>query len=326
MPPPIPVVLFAYNPDWPRMAAAYAERLQVLGPTLVTVHHIGSTSVPGLAAKPIIDLMPVVTSLADLDRERPRVEALGYNWYGELGISGRRYCTLSDKAGNRIVQLHCFSADSPEVERHIAFRDYLRAHPDSANAYEKEKRRARDLHPYDSHAYTDEKTAWIRDTELKALVWFAEQSRIVPGDFKDERVLALLRTHLAAMHTNSPPGSVYALDLSGLQSDDVSFYTAWEGETLVGMGAIKRLSPTTAEIKSMRTHADYLRQGVAARILDHLLAVARSRGYRCMSLETGSGDAFEPALALYRRYGFVNGEAFGDYKSSDFNQFLHLAL
>src|SRR5215468_7624787 len=138
MPKPIPVVLAAYDPEWPRMAARRADELRALGATLVTVHHIGSTSVPGLAAKPIIDLMPLVTSLADLDRDRGRVEALGYRWHGELGIAGRRYCTLSD-AGGRLVQLHFFAADSAQVRRHIAFRDYLRVHPEAAAAYEAEK-------------------------------------------------------------------------------------------------------------------------------------------------------------------------------------------
>lgn len=128
---------------------------------------------PGLAAKPIIDLMPVVTDLADLDRERGRVEALGYNWHGEYGISERRYCTLCDESGIRMVQLHFFKADSPQAKRHLAFRNYLRAHPEAASAYEIEKRRARDLHPNDSHAYTDAKAAWIRKTEALALVWFA---------------------------------------------------------------------------------------------------------------------------------------------------------
>jgi GrpB-like predicted nucleotidyltransferase (UPF0157 family) len=170
MPLPIPVILAAYNPEWPRMATGHAERLRALGSIIVSVHHIGSTAVPGLAAKPIIDLMPLVTDLASLDGERLRVEALGYNWHGELGISGRRYCTLSNEAGMRIVQLHFFQADSPEVWRHIAFRDYLRAHAEVAAAYEGEKRRARDLHPNDSHAYTDEKSAWVRDTEAKALI------------------------------------------------------------------------------------------------------------------------------------------------------------
>ena len=170
---PIPVILAAYNPDWPQMAASHAERLRVLEPALIIVHHIGSTAVPGLAAKPIIDLMPLVTDLADFDRERGRVEALGYDWHGELGLSGRRYCTLSDETGTRLVQLHFFKADSPHAKRHLALRDYLRAHPNAASAYENEKRRARDLHPNDSYAYTDEKDAWIRKTEATALIWYA---------------------------------------------------------------------------------------------------------------------------------------------------------
>jgi GrpB-like predicted nucleotidyltransferase (UPF0157 family) len=172
---PIPVILAAYNPEWPRIAATHAERLWVLCSTLVTVHHIGSTSVPGLIAKPIIDLMPLVTDLTSLDGQRQRIEALGYMWHGELGISGRRYCTLADEAGTRVVQLHFFKADSPHVERHIVFRDYLCAHPAAASAYAVEKRRAQNLHPNNSHAYTDEKDTWIRATETKALIWFSEQ-------------------------------------------------------------------------------------------------------------------------------------------------------
>lgn len=176
MPPPIPVALAPYDPAWPKMAENYAARLQTLGSVLVRVHHIGSTSVPWLAAKPIIDLMPLVTDLTKLDRERLRVAALGFEWHGELGIPGRRYCTLSNETGDRIAQLHFFAADSPQVTRHLAFRDYLRAHPEVARAYEKEKRRARDLYPNDSHAYTDEKAAWIRSTEAEALIWYQMHS------------------------------------------------------------------------------------------------------------------------------------------------------
>jgi len=95
---------------------------------------------------------------------------------------------------------------------------------------------------------------------------------------------------------------------------------------LLGCGAIKQLDATTGELKSMRTAAAHLRKGVAARILEHLLAVARARNYTRVSLETGSGQAFEPALALYRKYGFANGDAFGDYVATEFNQFLHLEL
>jgi GrpB-like predicted nucleotidyltransferase (UPF0157 family) len=176
MPQPHPVILAPSNPDWPHLAASHAGHLRALGTILVSVHHIGSTSVPGLAAKPIIDLMPLVTSLAELDRERSRVELLGYQWHGELGIVGRRYCTLSDEAGIRQVQLHFFTADAPDAKRHIAFRNYLRAHSNVAAEYETEKRRAWELHPHDSHAYCDEKAAWIRKTEVLALKWFVEHS------------------------------------------------------------------------------------------------------------------------------------------------------
>ena len=149
---------------------------------------------------------------------------------------------------------------------------------------------------------------------------------IQPCNFSDPQVLDLLRKHLADMRATSPPGCVHALDLSGLQSPDVTFWAAWEGKALLGFGALRELTPATGEIKSMRTATAQLRRGVAARLLEHMIATARSRGYSQLSLETGTGPAFEPALALYRRYGFVNGEAFGDYVRTDFNQFLHLAL
>ena len=139
---------------------------------------------------------------------------------------------------------------------------------------------------------------------------------IVPGDFTNPRVVALLREHLDGMNASSPPGSVYALDLVALRSPDITFVTAWQGEELLGFGAMKQLDAAHGELKSMRTAAAHLRKGVGAKILEHLLALARTRGYRRVSLETGSGAAFEPALALYRRYGFTSGSPFGDYAAT----------
>jgi GrpB-like predicted nucleotidyltransferase (UPF0157 family) len=173
MPPPFPVVLAEYDPAWPGLAAYHAERLAQASPIFVAVHHIGSTSVPGMAAKPIIDLMPLVRDLTPLDRERERLEALGYGWHGAFGMPGRRYCTLDDVSGARVVQLHCFRAGSSQARRHLAFREYLRAHPQVARAYATEKRRARDLHPDNSHAYGNEKSAWIATAEAAALAWHA---------------------------------------------------------------------------------------------------------------------------------------------------------
>ena len=149
---------------------------------------------------------------------------------------------------------------------------------------------------------------------------------IKPGDFDDDRVKALLTRHLKGMHANSPSGQVFALDWSGLQTPEMSFYALWEGEELLGFGALRELEPRAGEVKSMRTADAHLREGVAAMILDHIIAEARQRRYPRLSLETGSGPAFEPALKLYRKYGFTNGAAFGGYEKSPFNQFLHLDL
>ena len=146
------------------------------------------------------------------------------------------------------------------------------------------------------------------------------------GDFEDDRVKALLTRHLEGMHANSPAGHVFALDWSGLQQPEISFYALWEGEDLLGVGALKELEPGAGEIKSMRTADAHLRKGVGAAILDHIIAEALRRGYKRLSLETGSGTAFEPALELYRKYGFIEGGAFDGYEKSPFNQFLHLDL
>jgi putative acetyltransferase len=149
---------------------------------------------------------------------------------------------------------------------------------------------------------------------------------IIPGDFDDDRVKALLARHLQGMHANTPPGHVFALDWSGLQKPDISFYALWVGDELLGIGALKELDTRAGEIKSMRTADAHLRRGVAAAILEHIIAEARRRGYARLSLETGAGPAFEPAHTLYRKYGFTDGGAFGDYVKSPFNLFLHLDL
>jgi putative acetyltransferase len=153
-----------------------------------------------------------------------------------------------------------------------------------------------------------------------------EAFEIRADDLSGTATRDLLRLHLEGMHASSPPGSVFALDLSGLLAPGVSVWTAWSGTAVAGIGALKDLGQRTGEIKSMRTHPAWLRRGVGSLLLEHIIAVARARGMTRLSLETGSGPAFEPALQLYRRRGFVDGAEFADYRRSEFNQFLHLDL
>jgi putative acetyltransferase len=150
--------------------------------------------------------------------------------------------------------------------------------------------------------------------------------KIRTDDLTDSRTQDLLRIHLAGMHANSPPGHVFALDLSGLKQPDVTVWSAWDGDAICGIGALRQLDPSIGEVKSMRTHPDHLRKGVGRLLLDHIIQAAVARGLRQLSLETGRGAAFEPAVTLYRDSGFVEGEAFGDYVRSDFNRFFHMQL
>ena len=149
---------------------------------------------------------------------------------------------------------------------------------------------------------------------------------IQEDDLTAEQSRSLLALHMAGMQANSPAGSVFALDLTGLQAPGVTVWSAWRGNKIASIGALKMLNEESAEIKSMRTHPDFLRTGAGSAILEQIIATAKLRGVRRLSLETGSGESFEPALALYRRRGFASGEAFSDYEKSAFNQFLHLDL
>lgn len=146
------------------------------------------------------------------------------------------------------------------------------------------------------------------------------------GDFNDPQVKGLLNIHFKAMHDQSPVEHIFALDISGLQKPDLQFYTLWDKQILLACGAIQLINANHAELKSMRTHPDHLRKGAASQILQHLLKIAQQQGYSKLSLETGTHPSFEPAIQLYKKFGFIQGKTFSNYKDSQFNQFFHLSL
>ena len=145
-------------------------------------------------------------------------------------------------------------------------------------------------------------------------------------DLTSPQTLKLVEIHLRGMADTSPPEHCFALDVSGLKGPGVTLWSAWDGEAIAGIGALKELDDGGGELKSMRTHPEHLRKGVGAAILEHIIEKARQRGLRRVFLETGSGEAFEPALELYRRRGFESCGAFSDYVASQFNQFMRLDL
>lgn len=150
--------------------------------------------------------------------------------------------------------------------------------------------------------------------------------RIERDDLARAQVHELLREHLANMYELSPPESVHALDLDKLRAPGITFWTIWEGELLMGCGALKELDRTHGEVKSMRTPKALRRRGAGRAMLAHIVEEARRRGYRRLSLETGSQEGFRPAAELYRSFGFTECGPFADYKLDPNSVFMTLAL
>ena len=150
--------------------------------------------------------------------------------------------------------------------------------------------------------------------------------RIVDGGLDDPRVVALLRLHVTRARAETAPGSAHALDLSGLRTPEVTFWSVWDGDDLVGVGALKRLSAEHGEIKSMHTVEAARGRGVGSALVRHIMAAARARGMRRLSLETGSWPYFLAARALYARHGFVECGPFEEYREDPNSVFMTVAL
>lgn len=164
------IVLVPHDPDWPRaFELSSAEIVAALGSNVLAIHHIGSTSISGLHAKPVIDMLAVVADVPALDQQSAVLQQLGYEVMGEFGIAGRRYFRRDDSAGRRTHHLHAFAQGSPHIRRHLSFRDYLRDHPRLAAQYGALKRRLAESHPVDMDAYAAGKDSFIRAIESRAL-------------------------------------------------------------------------------------------------------------------------------------------------------------
>jgi putative acetyltransferase len=150
--------------------------------------------------------------------------------------------------------------------------------------------------------------------------------RIIEDDLSSPDVAALLDEHLEGMARHTPPGRVHALDLQALRAPDITFWTVWDDSMLLGCGALRELDLRHGEIKSMRTASACLRQGVGTAILSHLIEESMRRSYARLSLETGSGPAFEAAHSLYKKFGFTYCGPFGDYRPDPFSRFMTLQL
>lgn len=161
-----------HNPQWQKLFEVESKRIiEALEENIVAIHHIGSTAIPGIYAKPIVDLLGEVKSLPELDDQRSYMEALGYEVIGEFGIPGRRYFRKNNTESIRTYHVHIFEMGSEQVSRHLAFRDYMIAHPTDAQRYSELKRRLAQKHPTDIEAYMGGKDGFIKAIDQAAMQW-----------------------------------------------------------------------------------------------------------------------------------------------------------
>jgi GrpB-like predicted nucleotidyltransferase (UPF0157 family) len=168
------VLVVPYDPRWPEAFSLSSSAVaSAMGANLLAIHHIGSTAIEGMHAKPVIDMLAVVTDIVTVDHRATQMESLGYEAMGEFGIPGRRYFRRDNTAGERTHQVHTFQNESPDVQRHLAFRDFMRAHTALAAQYSELKQSLAKAHPHDIEAYMDGKDAFIKEMEARALAWAA---------------------------------------------------------------------------------------------------------------------------------------------------------
>ena len=171
------VEVVPHDPQWRDAFEAEAKHVAAaLSGNVVAVHHIGSTAIPDIYAKPVIDLLVEVRHITEVDVRSSAMESLGYEVMGEFGIPGRRYFRKDDREGIRTHQVHAFEAGSAEVERHLAFRDYMIAHPGDAQKYGELKKRLAEEHPQSIDGYMDGKDGFIKEIDQKAARWRTSQA------------------------------------------------------------------------------------------------------------------------------------------------------
>ena len=176
------VEVVPHDPRWRDAFEAEAERVAAaLGGNVVAVHHVGSTAIPGIYAKPVIDLLVEVRDIAAVDGRSHTMESLGYEVMGEYGIHGRRYFRKDDREGVRTHHVHAFEAGSAEARRHLAFRDYMIAHPADAQRYSELKRKLAAEHPQNIDEYMDGKDGFIKEIDRRAARWRASQTGQEPS-------------------------------------------------------------------------------------------------------------------------------------------------
>lgn len=287
-----PVTLEPYNPLWPTLFAQEAARIQkALGPNCVAIHHVGSTAVPGLAAKPIIDMIPVVSSITGVDLTNSAMQSLGYAVKGEAGMLFRRFFTK--ESPELSCNIHVYEADAGEVDRLLRFRDWMRTHADDLKAYATLKQNLALQFPDDRTAYCLAKDAFVAEIDNKT------------GYDGFRCVLALTTREWEAYHRIrdeqmfTPYGIIYDRNHPSITAQNNAHIVMYKGADIVSVAQVEWMNEEQAALRSLGTDKPFQNHGYGAYLLKSVERWVRQQGRKEILLH-----AVLSAEHFYRKLGY----------------------
>lgn len=280
-----------YNPAWPQTFEEEAARIkQALGENCIAVHHIGSTAVPGLAAKPVIDMIPVVLDIMKVDQATQNMQSLGYEAKGEFGMLFRRFFVKN--LGSQSYHIHVFEQENPEIERHLKFRDWMRVHEDDQNAYVSLKQELALKYPNDRKAYVFGKEAFIAGIDGKTgVTGLRIVQALTPREWEAARTF-----RQKTFFDKIPMPDPYTWTFDHIDHVHLVFY---RGTNIIGYAHIQLWPHRRAALRIIVIDEQRRRQGLGGQFLSLCERWLKQKGFQVLQIQ--SSPAAHP---FYLKYGY----------------------
>lgn len=289
-----------HNPEWIRTFEREAGLLKsLMGDLIVRVHHIGSTAIPSIKAKPIIDMIPEVRDIQKVDTFNKKMSALGYINYGEDGLIGRRFFVKCLHNGERLVNAHFYTSNHPEIEQNLLFRDYLNTYPEEAVKYSQLKEKLAARFPHDIGNYVNGK-----DLFVKAIIAKTGFDRFFLREVRtDNEWLHYHRIRKAELFEQYMQDVVYDMHHPDLTAPNTKHYVFYRGANIIGTVFTDRLDDQRIALRLLAIDKGLKNKGYGSILIQQIEAVVRNEGYKVILLH-----ANVPAYNFYKRNGYIEME------------------
>jgi GrpB-like predicted nucleotidyltransferase (UPF0157 family)/GNAT superfamily N-acetyltransferase len=285
-----------HDPKWSEKFEQEAAIIrEIFGDNLVKVHHIGSTSIPGIKAKPIIDIIPVVKDIMLVDNYNQAMEKVGYRAHGEYGITGRRYFVKFDGNKVRIVNCHCYELGNDEVERYTLFRDHMIANPEDALAYSNLKEELAKKFPNDIDSYVNGKDSFVKAIDKKT-GFDGLSMRIVLTNYEWAQFHRIRKSEIFSRNNQV----IYDQNHPSLTDPDYKNYVFYKGSDVIGVFVIQKLNKDTSAFRAIAIDKAFQSKGYGSILLKQAEKIAKNLGFKKVLLH-----ANHEAYNFYKRNSYV---------------------